>query len=174
MPGAGVLPSGGCVLGGVCVLGGGARCPRWCGCPRCGCPRWWCGCPRWGGSFRAGAVVLSGVLGVGVLGVGVLAGGARCPRWCGCPRWWCGVLGGVDHSGQTRWCCLMSSVGWCAALVGIYAADAQAGTHANSSARRAVSRLNQSCRVRLIDTITRIINYLGAPFGYAFTELFVG
>ena len=32
----------------------------------------------------------------------------------------------------------------------------------------AVSRLNQSCRVRLIDTITLIINYLGAPFGCAF------
>ena len=45
----------------------------------------------------------------------------------------------------------------------------QAGTHANSSARRAVSRLNQSCRVRLIDAITLIINYLGAPFGCAFT-----
>ena len=49
----------------------------------------------------------------------------------------------------------------------------QAGTHANSSARRAVSRLNQSCRVRLIDAITLIINYLGAPFGCAFAELFV-
>ena len=33
----------------------------------------------------------------------------------------------------------------------------------------AVSRLNQSCRVRLIDTITLIINYLGAPFGCSFT-----
>ena len=57
---------------------------------------------------------------------------------------------------------------------GIYTAGTMAGTHANSSARRAVSRLNQSCRVRLIDAITLIINYLDAPLGCAFTELFVG
>ena len=43
----------------------------------------------------------------------------------------------------------------------------------HSSARRVLSRLNQSCRVRLIDAITLIINYLDAPFGCAFVELFV-
>ena len=49
-----------------------------------------------------------------------------------------------------------------------------AGADGGASARRAVSRMNQNCRVRLIDAITLIINYLGALFGYAFTELFVG
>ena len=67
---------------------------------------------------------------------------------------------------------------WCQWLPGSSPAysqpDTYAGTHANSSARRAVSLLNQSCRVRLIDAITLIINYLGAPFGYAFTKMFDG
>ena len=47
------------------------------------------------------------------------------------------------------------------------------GHTCHSSARRSVSRLNRSCKVRLIDAITLIINYLCAPFGCAFTELFV-
>ena len=67
---------------------------------------------------------------------------------------------------------------WCQWLPGSSPAysqpDTYAGTHANSSARRAVSLLNQSCRVRLTDAITLIINYLGAPFGYAFTKMFDG
>ena len=66
---------------------------------------------------------------------------------------------------------------WCQWLPGSSPAysqpDTYAGTHANSSARRVLSLLNQSCRVRLIDAITLIINYLGAPFGCAFAELFV-
>ena len=44
----------------------------------------------------------------------------------------------------------------------------------HSSARRAVSRLNRSFKVRLIDAITLIINYLCAPLGCAFIEIFVG
>ena len=72
------------------------------------------------------------------------------------PPWWLVYL---DHSGRA---------------VAYIRPGTQAGTHANSSARRAVSLLNQSCRVRLIDAITLIINYLGAPLGFAFTELFVG
>ena len=52
---------------------------------------------------------------------------------------------------------------------GIYTAGTMAGADGGASARRAVSLLNQSCRVRLIDAITLIINYLGAPFGCAFT-----
>ena len=42
------------------------------------------------------------------------------------------------------------------------------GHTCHSSERRAVSRLNRSYKVRLIDVITLIINYLGAPLGCAF------
>ena len=62
------------------------------------------------------------------------------------------------------------------ALPGVSAASIlQPGTPAgyarHSSARRAVSRLNQSCRERLIDAIALFINYLDAPLGSSFTEL---
>ena len=96
------------------------------------------------------------------------------PTWC---QWWRCLPGAGG--------CLPGASGGGASMVagvpgsfreggGIYTAGAPAGTHANSSARRAVSRLNRSCKVRLINAITLIINYLCAPFGCAFTELFVG
>ena len=40
------------------------------------------------------------------------------------------------------------------------------GHTCHSSARRAVSRLNRSCKVRLIDAITLIVNYLDSPLGW--------
>ena len=53
-----------------------------------------------------------------------------------------------------------------------YCSRAPPGGYArHSSARRAVSRLNQSCRERLIDAIALFINYLDAPLGSSFTEL---
>ena len=67
---------------------------------------------------------------------------------------WCLVPGGW-------WCLLASSPAYSQP-------DTQTGTPRGSSARRAVSRLNRSCKVRLIDAITLIINYLGAPLGCAF------
>ena len=92
------------------------------------------------------------------------------------------------------WMCLPGASGGCAYLVPVvpvatslvpvcldhsgramaYTGGTVAGADGGASARRVLSRLNQSCRVRLIDAITLIINYLGAPFGCAFTELFVG
>lgn len=87
---------------------------------------------------------------------GASGGGASLVPVVEVPPWWLVYL---DHSGRA---------------VAYIRPGPQAGTHANSSARRAVSLLNQSCRVRLIDAITLIINYLGAPLGFAFTELFVG
>ena len=110
------------------------------------------------------------------------------PPWC---RWWRrlpgadGCLPGASSGGASLvpmaasmvpvvevppvwWWFLPSGGGaWCPAS--ILQPGTQAGTHANSSAWRAISLLNQSCRVRLIDAITLIINYLGAPFGRAFT-----
>ena len=96
---------------------------------------------------------------------GVLLGG-WCPRCAWCPRvpgalvvsgaWWLVVLPG-------GWLCLLAS------SPAYSQPDTQTGTPRGSSARRAISRLNRSCRVRLIDAITLIINYLGAPFGCAFT-----
>ena len=75
------------------------------------------------------------------------------PPWC---QWW-RCLPGAGVPGSFR------------AGGGIYTAGTMAGADGGASARRAVSLLNQSCRVRLIDAITLIINYLGAPFGCAFT-----
>lgn len=46
----------------------------------------------------------------------------------------------------------------------------KAGTEEVSSARRAVSLLNQGFWVDLTEAIALIINYLGAPFGRAFAE----
>ena len=80
------------------------------------------------------------------------------PPWC---QWW-RCLPGAGVPGSFR------------AGGGIYTAGTMAGADGGASARRAVSLLNQSCRVRLIDAITLIINYLGAPFGYAFTKMFDG
>ena len=54
---------------------------------------------------------------------------------------------------------------------GIYANNTQAGTPRGSSARRAVLLLNQSFGVKFKDAIALIINYLGAPLGWAFTGL---
>lgn len=47
---------------------------------------------------------------------------------------------------------------------------AQAGHARGSSARRAVSLLNQGFGVGLTSAIALIINYLGSPFGRAFAE----
>ena len=70
------------------------------------------------------------------------------------------IYGGVLLGG---WLCLLAS------SPAYSQPDTQTGTPRGSSARRAVSRLNRSCRARLIDAITLIINYLSAPFGCAFT-----
>lgn len=47
---------------------------------------------------------------------------------------------------------------------------AQAGTPRGSTARRAVSFLNQNFEVELADVIALIVNYLGVPFGMGFTK----
>ena len=109
------------------------------------------GCPPW-------CWWCSSVAGVG--GILVVAGGALVVSSLVLPGGWWLVPGGW-------WCLLATSPAYSQP-------DTQTGTPRGSSARRAVSRLNRSCKVRLIDAITLIINYLGALFGYAFTELFVG
>ena len=87
------------------------------------------------------------------------------------PPWWMVFLPGASGGGASLVACVLGSF---RAGGGIYTAGTMAGADGGASARRAVSLLNQSCRVRLIDAITLIINYLGAPFGYAFTKMFVG
>ena len=66
--------------------------------------------------------------------------------WC----WWC--LSGV--SGGAPW--------WCRPHI------------SSRSPRRAVLLLNQGFGVKFKDVIALIINYLGAPFGWTFTERYVG
>ena len=56
----------------------------------------------------------------------------------------------------------------------IFAAGAQTGAQTRLLSAAAVSRLNRSCRVRLIDAITLIINYLDTPLGCPFTYLYIG
>ena len=69
-------------------------------------------------------------------------------------------------------CSSVPGGGWCPRGVGgIYANNTQAGTPRGSSARRAVLLLNQSFGVKFKDAIALIINYLGAPLGWAFTGL---
>ena len=85
-------------------------------------------------------------------GVPSVPGGVLGGWWC--PRWLVVLPGGW-------WCLLASSPAYSQP-------DTQTGTPRGSSARRAVSRLNRSYKVRLIDAITLIINYLGAPLGCAF------
>ena len=92
-------------------------------------------------------------------------------QWLRCLHGAGGYLPGASGGGASPVAGVPGSFRACG---GINAADAQMGTQRGSPARWAVSLTNQSCRVRLIDAITLIINYLGAPFGCAFTELFVG
>ena len=127
------------------------------------------------GWWRFSVAAIGGeVLGGEVLGGGCLVILGGWCRWRG-PRWLPSVerssVAGAVASSWCRWC----PRGGChpGALPGIPASILHPGTTGgyarHSSARRAVSRLNQSCGVRLIDAITLIINYLSAPFGCAFT-----
>ena len=85
---------------------------------------------------------------------GVLLGAWWCPGVLVVPgAWWLVVLPGG------WWCLLASSPAY-------LQPDTQTGTPRGSSARRAVSRLNRSCKVRLIDAITLIVNYLDSPLGW--------
>jgi hypothetical protein len=56
----------------------------------------------------------------------------------------------------------------------IFPADHPGGHAQSSSVRRAVLLLNQGFGVKFKDAIALIINYLGAPFGWTFTEQYVG
>ena len=56
----------------------------------------------------------------------------------------------------------------------IFTADHPGGHAQSSSVRRAVLLLNQGFGVKFKDAIALIINYLGAPFGWTFTERYVG
>ena len=80
------------------------------------------------------------------------------------------IYGGVPSVPGAWWLVVLPGGWWCllASSPAYSQPDTQTGTPRGSSARRAVSRLNRSCKVRLIDAITLIINYLGAPLGCAF------
>ena len=151
------------------VLGVVWWCPRWCVGVLCGVmvesSVVWCRCPRWCGvGVLCGVMVESSVV------------WCRCPLWCGG-----GVLGGVVSVSSVVWCrCPL----WCGvgvlggvvveSSVAYIQPSTKAGTPRGSSVRRAVSLLNQGFWVEFTDAIALIINYLGAPFGCAFAEWYVG
>ena len=142
------------------------------------------GCPPW---CLPGVlvVVLGGSLVAGVL---VVAGGALVVSWC--PRWWFSV---APWWLVSSWWLVVAAlpgvlvVSWCSSVAGVLVvapwwlvvapwqprphihSRKRKRVHARLSSAAALSLVKRSCKESLLDAIALIINYLGVPFGMAFT-----
>ena len=95
-----------------------------------------------------------------------------CPPWCPRGGWWW-LVAGVLVVARVGWC-LVSSW-WLPSLVPPWQprphihSRTRRRVHARLSSAAALSLVKRSCKASLLDAIALIINYLGVPFGMAFT-----